>query len=166
MPCDAAASVGGVYTRRVGSEQGVLLELRDHEWIPLGPGTSFKPVAFLPDDHRQLILRVEPGVVVARHRHRGSVHAFNLSGSRMILGPDVIVGPHTYVHEPVGNVDSWMGVGTEPCIVHIAVSGAMEYLDDDDNVISSDNTASLQATYLRWCAETGHTPDPALAGPV
>ena len=100
-----------------------------------------------------------PGVVVARHRHRGEVHAFNLAGHRQIDGRDEVIGPGGYVYEPAGNVDSWACVGTEDCVVSIIVAGAMDYLDDDDRVIASDDTASLRATYLRWCEATGTEPD-------
>jgi hypothetical protein len=101
-------------------------------------------------------------VVVGRHRHRGDVHAFNLAGHRQILGRDDVIGPGGYVYEPAGNVDSWKAVGDEECIVSIVVAGAMEYLDDDDHVIASDDTASLRATYLRWCEQAGTAPDPRL----
>jgi hypothetical protein len=62
-----------------------------------------------------------------------------------------------------GNVDSWVAVGDEPCVVHIAITGAMEYLDDAGTVISSDDTASLQRCYLDWCAAHGVAPHPALS---
>ena len=48
----------------------VLHHTADLDWIPLSPGISFKPIVFLPDDSGyQLLLRVEPGTVVPRHRH-------------------------------------------------------------------------------------------------
>ena len=133
------------------------------EWIPLEPGVSFKPIAFLPGNRRQLLLRLEPGTVVPLHRHHGEVHAFNVAGWREILGTDVRLGPQAYLHELPGNVDSWMAVGDEPCVVHIAITGAMDYLDDAGEVISSDDTASLQRSYLDWCAAQGVPPHPALS---
>src|SRR6185503_15413811 len=88
-------------------------------WIPLGPGESFKPLRFLPGDRgRVLLLRLEPGTVVPRHRHLGEVHAFNLSGHRQ-LDTGEVVGPGGYVYEPAGNVDSWWTHGADPVIVHI-----------------------------------------------
>ena len=131
-------------------------------WIPLGDGEWFKPLGFGPGGWRRLLLRLSPGTVVARHRHRGEVHAFNVAGHRQIVGRDEIIGPGGYVYEPAGNIDTWSCVGTEDCVVSIIVAGAMEYLDDEDRVIASDDTASLRATYLRWCAETGTEPDPRL----
>ena len=125
-------------------------------WIPLGPGESFKPL-FFSARARVLLLRLEPGTVVPRHRHRGEVHAFNVSGSRQ-LDTGEIVGPGGYVHEPIGNVDSWTAVGDEPVIVHIASYGAMEYLDEHDEVLRRDDETTLLGVYLRYCDEHGLTP--------
>ena len=33
---------------------------------------------------------------------------------------------------------------------------------DGDRVVASDDTASLRATYLRWCEQTGTEPDTSL----
>jgi 2,4'-dihydroxyacetophenone dioxygenase len=108
------------------------------------------------------LLRLRSGPTVARHRHRGEVHAMNLSGHRRIDGRTELIGPGTYVYEPAGNIDSWQAVGEEDCVVSITVAGAMEYLDDEGNVLSFDDTDSLRATYYRWCAQTGTSPDPLL----
>lgn len=144
------------------------IDVTADEWIPLDPGQSFRPIAFLPDGHRQLLLRVEPGTVVPLHRHHGAVHAFTLSGARRLLDPagavDVAAG--TYVYEPVGHVDSWEAIGDEPCVVHIAIQGAMDYLDDGGNVIASTDTAALQRRYLEWCDERGVQARPELARPL
>lgn len=127
-------------------------------WIPLGPGESFKPLRFLSrDSGRVLLLRLEPGTSVPRHRHHGEVHAFNLSGRRR-LDTGEIVGPGGYVYEPPGNVDSWMAVGDEPVVVHITAFGAMDYLGPNDEVKSCDSASSLRDTYLRFCRENGVAP--------
>jgi 2,4'-dihydroxyacetophenone dioxygenase len=128
-------------------------------WIPLGPGESFKPLRFFPNDRgRVLLLRVDPDTVIPRHRHLGEVHGFNIAGSRQLLDTGEIVGPGAYVYEPAGNVDSWMGVGDEPVIVHITSFGAMEYLGDNDEVLRRDSASSLQEIYLRYCQEHNLTP--------
>ncbi len=128
-------------------------------WIPLGGGESFKPLRFLPDDGgRVLLLRLEPGTVVPRHRHLGEVHAFNIAGSRKLLDTGEIVGPGAYVYEPAGNVDSWMAVGDEPVIVHITSFGAMEFLGDDDRVLRSDTASSLYDIYVQYCERSNVRP--------
>ena len=131
-------------------------------WIPLASGLSFRPLAFGPGPWRRLLLRLEPGTVIAPHRHEGEVHAVNLQGWRAIAGRADPIGPGTYVHEPVGNVDTWWAVGDEPCVVAIALWGRLEHLDDAGRVTGFDDTASLHASYLAWCAATDVTPDPTL----
>ena len=54
-------------------------------WIATGPGKSFRPLRFAADGWSEL-MRLEPGSAVALHRHTGEVHAFNIRGTREILG--------------------------------------------------------------------------------
>ena len=136
-----------------------LLDTESIPWIPLGPGESFKPLRFLSNDRgRVLLLRLDPGTVVPRHRHLGEVHGFNIAGSRKLIETGEIAGAGAYVYEPAGNVDSWMAVGDEPVIVHIASFGAMEYLGDDDQVLCRDTASSRHQIYLRYCEEHNLTP--------
>ncbi|NNE96612.1 MAG: anti-sigma factor [Acidimicrobiales bacterium] len=135
-------------------------------WVPLAAGLSFKPLTFFPGDTGyQLLLRLEPGTIIPRHRHTGEVHAFNIEGSRRILTTDEVVGPGTYIHEPVGNTDTWQAVGEDVCIVHIEANGRVEYLDDDDNVVRHTSATTARADYLAWCDEHHVTPHPALVSP-
>lgn len=128
-------------------------------WVPLGPGEAFKPLRFLPGERgRALLLRLDPGVLVPLHRHLGEVHAFNLAGRRQLLETGEVVGPGCYVYEPAGNVDSWQAVGDTPLIVHIVAFGAMEYLGPGGEVLRRDLPSSLQAAYLRHCAQAGLEP--------
>lgn len=128
-------------------------------WIPLGPGESFKPLRFFPNDRgRILLLRLEPGTLVPRHRHTGEVHGFNIAGRRRLLETQEEIGPGGYVYEPPGNVDSWMAVGNEPVIVHITAYGAVEYLGEHDEVVQRHTASSLLATYQRYCEDGGLVP--------
>jgi quercetin dioxygenase-like cupin family protein len=128
-------------------------------WIPLGPGESFKPLRFLArDGGRVLLLRLEPGTLVPRHRHLGEVHAFNLAGSRLLIETGQVVGPGGYVYEPAGNVDSWKAVGGAPVVVQIVAYGAMEYLDESGEVLQRDTHSSLLDAYLRYCRDNGLVP--------
>src|SRR5438105_10354381 len=115
-------------------------------WLPVVPGFDMKLVrGGSDDDTRVLLLRLQPGTVVARHRHGGEVHALNLSGTRKLLDTGELIGPGGYVYEPPGNVDSWMAVGDEPVIVFATARGVIEYLDDAGNVRRSVTTASVTA---------------------
>jgi len=122
-------------------------------WQPIRPGFSLKALRATTDDEaRVLLLRLEPGTVIPRHRHTGDVHAFNLAGLRKILDTGEIVGPGGYVYEPEGNVDSWMAIGDEPVVVHVVVRGAVEYVDDAGRVIERTTSGSMGEEYARYCA--------------
>lgn len=131
------------------------------DWIPLREGLSFRPLHFAEDGY-SLQLRLEPGVTIARHRHTGEVHAYNLFGTRELIDTGEIVGPGTYVFEPAGNVDSWRCVGDEPCIVQISLKGRVEYLDDDGAVTEVDDTFSTRGAYQKWCDVRGVIPNVSL----
>ncbi|HEY3035176.1 MAG TPA: zinc-binding dehydrogenase [Streptosporangiaceae bacterium] len=144
----------------VTAERAWPLDTEGMDWIPTGPGKSFRPLRFAEDGWSEL-MRLEPGSVVGLHRHTGDVHAFNLSGTREIIGTGEIVGPGGYVYEPPGTIDIWGAVGDVPCVVHIKVTGAVEYLDDDGHVTETVNAQSQRAIYLRWCQQ--HNVKPAHA---
>jgi 2,4'-dihydroxyacetophenone dioxygenase len=139
------------------------LHTADMTWIPTGEGKSFRPLRFEADGWSEL-MRLEPGSVVALHHHTGAVHAYNLSGVRRILGTGELVGPGDYVYEPAGHIDSWQAIGDVPCIVHIKVVGAVEYLDADGHVTGRADAASQLATYLAWCTRQGVEPATQIVG--
>ena len=132
-------------------------------WIATGPGKSFRPLRFAADGWSEL-MRLEPGSAVALHRHTGEVHALTLSGTREILGSGELVGPGGYVYEPAGTVDGWGAVGDEPCVVHIKVTGTIEYVDDDGRVIESVNADTQRAVYLAWCQDHDVHPSGRILG--
>jgi hypothetical protein len=43
--------------------------------------------------------------------------------------------------------------GYLPCVVHIKVVGAVEYLGEDGEVTETVTTATQHAVYLAWCRE-------------
>jgi quercetin dioxygenase-like cupin family protein len=109
-------------------------------------------------------MRLEPGSAVALHRHTGEVHAFNIRGTREILGTGELVGPGGYVYEPAGTVDGWGAIGDEPCVVHIKVTGTIEYLDGSGQVTESVNADTQRAVYLAWCREHDVHPSERILG--
>jgi 2,4'-dihydroxyacetophenone dioxygenase len=139
------------------------LHTKDMPWIPTGADKSFRPLRFAADGWSEL-MRVEPGGVVALHRHTGPVHAFNLAGTRRILDSGELVGPGDYVYEPAGMVDGWETAGDEPCVVHLKITGSVEYVDEAGDVIAVADSASQRAVYFAWCREEGLMPAPQVVG--
>ena len=148
---------------KVTPEPALPVETDGMPWIPTGPGKSFRPLRFAADGWSEL-MRLEPGSAVALHRHTGEVHAYNVSGTREILGSGELVGPGGYVYEPAGTVDGWGAVGDEPCVVHIKVTGIIEYLDDNGQVIESVNAETQRAAYLAWCQAHDVRPSERILG--
>jgi 2,4'-dihydroxyacetophenone dioxygenase len=134
------------------------LHTNDMPWIPTGPGNSFRPLRFSSEGWSEL-MRVEPGRGAGLHRHTGPVHAFNLAGTRRILGSGELVGPGDYVYEPGGMVDGWEAIGGEACIVHLNIVGAVEYLDDAGRIVAVFDSDSQRAAYLAWCTQNGVEPE-------
>lgn len=127
----------------------------DTPWVPLGPGRAFKPIRFLRDDRGYVaLMSVEPGFGLPPHRHTGEVHAFNLAGSRRLDSGEVVEAGD-YVFEPAGNVDSWATEGDLPVIVLIVVTGAVEYLGADGEVMARYSAVTQEAVYRRYCDEQG-----------
>ncbi len=134
------------------------LTTSNQPWVPLREGVSMRPLYFEKNGYA-LQLKVEPGATITRHRHTGSVHALNISGYRKIIDTGEIVGPGEYVFEPKGNEDSWCCHGEEACVVHITLSGKVEYLDEMGTVTSYSDSATAREQYLQWCASSNIAPD-------
>jgi quercetin dioxygenase-like cupin family protein len=123
-------------------------------WQPVKPGFDIKVIRGVDSDDDTIVelLRLEPGTEIARHRHTGEVHAFNLAGSRELTETGEIVGPGAYVYEPPGNVDSWRAVGDAPVVVLVTVRGAIEYLDDEGRVLRTNTNSAATRRYAEYCA--------------
>jgi len=129
-------------------------------WVPAGPGLSFKPLRFFPDNAGWAqLLRVEPGTVIPRHRHTGEVHVFNLAGHRLLIESNTTVGPGAYVHEAVGDVDSWQAVSAKPCLLYVEVHGAVEYLRPDGSVEVVVDGDLQRKLYEGCCRANGRQPE-------
>jgi quercetin dioxygenase-like cupin family protein len=126
----------------------------DHEalpWMPVSPGFELKLLrGGGDDDTRVLLLRLQPDTLVPLHRHAGEVHAFNLSGSRLLIEANEVVGPGGYVYEPPGNVDSWRAVGRVPLVVLVTVRGAMETFGEGGVVVDTSTTGGISTAYRRF----------------
>lgn len=133
-----------------------LVQTDNLPWMPLGEGVWARPLRFHGEE-RSLQLKVSPGVTIGRHIHDGEVHAYNISGRRR-LDTGEIAGPGAYVYEPAGNIDSWVCVGDEPCIVQITMSGRLTYLGENDERLDYTDTQKLRARYLVWCRENDCEP--------
>lgn len=145
------------------SDPAFPLDTEEMAWIPTGQGKSFRPLRLEPGGWSEL-MRLEPGSVVSLHRHTGEVHAYGLSGTRQVLGTGETAGPGSYVYEPEGTVDAWQAVGDQPCVLHLKITGAIQYIGANGQVTETVDSASQRAVYLNWCAREGTEPAPQILG--
>ena len=125
-------------------------------WIPSAtPGKSAKPLRFLRNGSGFVeLLRMEPGTLMPLHRHSGEIHAYNLSGSRLLCTGEVI-GPGDYVYEPPGNTDCWKVIGDETMLALVVVMGEVAFLGPGDTDRARVDAATQLAEYHRHCIEQG-----------
>ncbi len=162
MPGLGAVPGDGEAAGRAAGQQH--LPLRVGQFLrPTGPGKSFRPLRFTADGWSEL-MRLEPGAGVPPHRHTWEVHAFNIAGTREIFGTGERVGPGNYMYEPAGTIDGWGAVGDGPCVVHIKVTGVIEYLDEDGQVTETVSAATQREVYLAWCQEHSMCPAEQILG--
>lgn len=155
MPALDRPSVPGVQPAVTPHVWSALRRAGIDRWIPEGSGKWSLPIQFLPDGAGWVeLMRLNPGVLIPRHRHRGEVHALNLQGVRRLSDGRTIF-PGDYVFEPEGNVDYWQAVGEDTLIVQVVVRGDVEYLADDGSIAQRIDTLSRIADYERYCREVG-----------
>lgn len=134
----------------------------DTPWVPSAtPGKSSRILRFLPDDTGFVeLLRMEPGTAMPLHRHTGLIHAFNLSGTRVLCTGERI-GAGDYVYEPPGNVDWWRVEGDEVMTALVVVMGTVEFLDAHGAVRAVASAATQREELYRHVHRLG-LPMPAL----
>jgi 2,4'-dihydroxyacetophenone dioxygenase len=128
-------------------------------WVPQGERVWFKPLRFdLATGRWVNILKITGGGRVNRHRHSGGqVLGFCLQGSWRYLEREWVARPGTFVYEPPGDIHTLVVEEGEMQTLFL-LEGVVQYLDDEDNVISQDDVFTKLERYLKYCRDTGVEP--------
>lgn len=129
-------------------------------WVPQGDRVWFKPLRFdLANGRWVNLLKVTGQGKVNRHRHAGGqVLGFVMQGSWRYLERDWIARRGTFVYEPPGDIHTLVVEGAEEMQTLFLLEGVIQYLDDDDNVISQDDVFTKLERYLGYCKREGIEP--------
>ncbi len=129
-------------------------------WVPQGDRVWFKPLRFdLASGRWVNLLKVTGQGKVNRHRHAGGqVLGFVIQGSWRYLERDWVARPGTFVYEPPGDIHTLVVEGAEEMQTLFLLEGVIQYLDDDDNIISQDDVFSKLERYLAHCKREGIEP--------
>jgi 2,4'-dihydroxyacetophenone dioxygenase len=132
----------------------------DVPWVPNGQGFDFKPLHFWSSTGTWAnLVRLKPGGQIRRHVHAGGqVFAYVLSGSWHYLEHDWVAKAGSWVWEPPGDVHTLEVLGDEPMVTLFVISGVIQYLDDDDQVVQQDDFRGRRHRYLEYCEEIGVEP--------
>lgn len=126
-------------------------------WVPQAERVWFKPVRFDLATGRWInLLKVTPGGKVNRHRHTGGqVMAYTIQGQWHYLERDWVAKPGTFVYEPPGDIHTLVVDGDTDMITLFILEGAIQYLNDNDEVIYQDDCFTKLKLYKEYCRKHG-----------
>ena len=134
----------------------LLIDANELPWVPQDEGVWFKPLRLAPEEGVWInLLKFEAHGRLNRHRHLGPVEAWVLQGRWRYLEHDWVAGPGSFVYEPTGDVHTLIVESGEEMITLFNIRGAIEYLDDDDQVVKIETADTKLNTYMRYCREQG-----------
>ena len=125
-------------------------------WVSQGDRVWFKPLRFdLATGRWVNILKIAGGGRVNRHRHSGGqVLGFCLTGSWRYLEREWVARPGTFVYEPPGDIHTLVVDEGEMQTLFL-LEGVVQYLDEDDNVVTQDDVFTKLDRYLKFCKVNG-----------
>ena len=129
-------------------------------WVPQGENVWFKPLRFdLVSGKWVNILKITKGGKVNRHRHTGGqVQGYCISGSWHYAEREWVARPGTFIYEPPGDIHTLVVDEGEEMQTLFLLEGAVQYLDDDDNIIYQDDVFTKLERYLNYCRDNGIEP--------
>ena len=103
---------------------GYAIDERDAIWIPTEPGVENRFLMFdLNRNTFAVVVRCQPGTVIARHYHMGPVLGYTLQGKWKYQEYDWIATPGTCVYEPPGEAHTLLILGDEVMLSVFHVMG-------------------------------------------
>jgi len=121
-------------------------------WLPFGDGLTMRHLAFDVRTNTYVnIMKAERSGRLNRHRHRGPVHGFVQSGSWRYLEYDWVARPGSYIHESPGVIHTL--VAEEPMETFFIVNGAVEFFDDNDEIVAVEDVFTVIDAYVAYCSD-------------
>lgn len=137
------------------------IDIASVPWVPQGERVWFKPLRFdLTNGNWVNLLKVKGGGRVNRHRHTGGyIMGYCVAGAWHYQERDWKAVPGTFVYEPPGDVHTLIvEAECEEMQTLFILSGAIQYLDDDDNIVYQDDVFTKLERYLNYCKENSLEP--------
>jgi len=131
----------------------------DLPWVPFDEGEMncyFKPLRFdLSTGTWTYLFRIKPNKRLARHRHTGgSVIGYHMKGQWRYEGRNWVATPGTFIFEPPGDIHTLI-TGDEEVETLFILGGALQYFDDNNQIIGQDDIYTVLKKYRDYCEENG-----------
>ena len=130
-------------------------------WVPQGERVWFKPLRFDLTSGRWVnLLKVVGNGKVNRHRHTGGqVLGYCMEGQWRYLEREWVARPGSFIYEPPGDIHTLVVDGDAGMMVTLFIlEGVVQYLDDDDLIVSQDDAFAKLQRYLAHCRQEGIEP--------
>lgn len=130
-----------------------VFNIDDLPWVPFDDGKChFKPLRFdLNTGNWIYLFRIQSNKTLSRHRHTGgSVIGYNLQGQWWYEGRNWVANPGSFIFEPPGDVHTLI-TGNEEVITLFILGGALQYFDEENQIIGQDDVYSVLKKYRDYC---------------
>ncbi|OPA73851.1 cupin [Paenibacillus selenitireducens] len=136
-----------------------VVHLDENPWVPFDEvevNCHFKPLRFdLATGMWTYLFKIKANKTLTRHRHTGgSVIGYNIQGEWRYEGRDWVARPGTFLFEPPGDIQTLI-TGNEEVVTLFILGGALQYFDENDNIIGQDDIFTVMKKYRDYCTEHG-----------
>ncbi|HEX3815079.1 MAG TPA: 2,4'-dihydroxyacetophenone dioxygenase family protein [Mycobacteriales bacterium] len=109
----------------------------DRVWVPQAPNVWFRPLLFNTVIGQWCnLLKVTKSGIVSRHRHPGAVFGYVIKGKWHYYEHEWMAQEGSFVYEPPGEIHTLaVPEDCDEMITFFNISGAMIYLDDNNELI-------------------------------
>lgn len=136
------------------SESHVTDSETESPWVPFVENVWIRHLSFdVRTNTAANVLRVDSGGFLGRHRHRGPVSGYTLEGSWRYLEYDWVAHAGHFVRESPGR--SHTLVSDEGMKTMFWLNGALEFLDEDDQILEIVDVFWFINHYTSYCEEQG-----------
>ena len=132
-------------------------------WVPFTPyaeNVLLKYFKLDPIRGEWIVLMKSPiDMQLPRHHHTGTVMVYTIEGQWKYKEHDWIAGPGSVVYETASSTHTpeVVSAGSESgyVVTLVQVSGDLLFVDENDNIIASENWKTGLARYLAYCETQG-----------
>lgn len=158
----AAMQANGVVSRQ-DAREAILIHDEDLPWVALPDGSLLQLLQVDLNQNLWVVRnRLKPGFGIDTHYHTGPVFAFTQSGEWFYKEyPDKVNKAGSYLYEPAHSIHTLTVAedAKEDAVVWFAVFGSNVNINDQGDVTSVLDAATLLKVYRLLCAAQGKTCD-------